>query len=161
MWNLTNRVCIAIFAGDEGHRDQVLSVDIHSLGMCFVSSSTDNSIKIWSLKDEKVASSIKDSYAPPAATATKPFRTQFIHFPVFSTRKVHPDYVDTARWVGNLLITKSTDHRILLWQASFGDNASSHSVVILREYRMKEAAVCWFVRFGLSRSQRFLACGKF
>ena len=30
-------VCIAIFAGEQGHINEVLTIDIHSLGNCFVS----------------------------------------------------------------------------------------------------------------------------
>lgn len=37
MWNLDNGVCIAIFAGEQGHINEVLTIDIHSLGNCFVS----------------------------------------------------------------------------------------------------------------------------
>jgi hypothetical protein len=38
---LRTAVCIAIFAGEKGHRDEVLSVDPHPLGNCFVSAGMD------------------------------------------------------------------------------------------------------------------------
>ena len=66
MWNLTNRVCIAIFAGEQGHRDEVLSIDMHLMGNCFASSGMDNSIKIWALDTEKIVNAIEESYTHPS-----------------------------------------------------------------------------------------------
>ena len=158
MWNVKTRVCVAIFAGDQGHRDQVLSVDIHMSGNSLASASMDNCIKIWALDSPAIVSGIRDSYNPPSSTASVPFKTRFAHFPTFSTRKVHTDYVDCARWVGNLLISKSTNNRLILWRPSLG--GEKQDVVILREYCMRGAEVCWFVRFGLTRDASQVVCGN-
>lgn len=32
LWNVSNGAVIAVFAGDQGHRDEVLAADFHSLG---------------------------------------------------------------------------------------------------------------------------------
>lgn len=45
LWNTETKVCIAIFAGEQGHRDEVLSVDCHPLGNCFASSGMDTRYK--------------------------------------------------------------------------------------------------------------------
>ncbi len=39
-------VLMVIFGGDFGHKAEVLSLDIHVLGNCFVSGSMDTSIKV-------------------------------------------------------------------------------------------------------------------
>jgi len=158
MWNIKTKVCIAIFAGDQGHRDQVLSVDIHMSGNSLASASMDNCIKIWALDSPTMINGIRQSYNPPPETASVPFKTRFVHFPTFSTRKVHTDYVDCVRWVGNLLISKSTDNKLILWRPSLGEE--KQDVVILREYCMRGAEVCWFVRFGLTSDASQVVCGN-
>ena len=94
MWNLKTRTCVTIFAGEQGHRDQVLSVDVHHLGSSIVSASMDNTIKIWNLDTARIKEGIKRSYNPPAPSSVVPFKTVFSQFPSFSTRRVHTDYVD-------------------------------------------------------------------
>ena len=159
MWNIKTKVCVAIFAGDQGHRDQVLSVDIHMSGQSMASASMDNCIKIWALDSPAIVKGIQKSYNPPPETASVPYKTRFAHFPTFSTRKVHTDYVDCTRWVGNLLISKSTDNKLILWRPSLGGE-DKKDVVILREYCMRGAEVCWFVRFGLSSDSSQVVCGN-
>ena len=39
LWNVITGVCIAIFAGEKGHSKEVISVDCHLVGNCFISSS--------------------------------------------------------------------------------------------------------------------------
>ena len=159
LWNIKTKVCVAIFAGDQGHRDQVLSVGIHMSGNSLASASMDNCIKIWALDSPAMIKSIADSYAPPPKTSTVPYKTRTVHFPTFSTRKVHTDYVDCVRWVGDLLISKSTDNKLILWRPSINEK-EKQDVIILREYCMRGAEVCWFVRFGLSSDASQVVCGN-
>ena len=42
-------LALQIFAGDGGHRGEVLSIDFHLRGDVFASSGMDNCIKLWSL----------------------------------------------------------------------------------------------------------------
>lgn len=37
LWNIRTCTCVCIFAGDKGHRDEVLALDVHMTGSCFVS----------------------------------------------------------------------------------------------------------------------------
>lgn len=49
LWNSKNSSNIAIFAGINGHRDEVLSIDISADGKKFISGGIDHNIMIWSL----------------------------------------------------------------------------------------------------------------
>ena len=37
LWNLHSSHCIAIFAGEKGHTNEVITIDVHMTGLCFVS----------------------------------------------------------------------------------------------------------------------------
>ncbi|TYZ62990.1 hypothetical protein PybrP1_002803 [[Pythium] brassicae (nom. inval.)] len=98
-------------AGFRGHI-KVLSLDVHLKGSCFVSSGMDNTIKVWDLEDAVVQDAI--------------------------SRKVHADYVDCVRMVGDLVLSKSTGHKV---------------------YQFKDAEL-WFMKFGLDSQLEVLAVGN-
>ena len=110
MWNVNTCICIASFAGDKGHREDVLSICVHDYGNCFASSGMDNTVKIWALDTEPI---FRATELSSKKTSKKtPFKTLEIQFPSYSTHNVHTDYVDCVHWVGDHLISKSTkNHR--------------------------------------------------
>ncbi|KAA0148991.1 hypothetical protein FNF29_06282 [Cafeteria roenbergensis] len=131
LWNLLAKCAVAVFAGERGHESEVLAADFHPLGHCFASAGMDNSVKVWGLDDAAVAGAVAASYefAESAAVATaaaagrggeeqrvlRPFHATLVQFPAYSTDGVHSDYVDSCAFLGNLLVSKSTDSRLLLW----------------------------------------------
>ncbi len=88
LWNIKNAQCLAIFAGHEGHRDAVLSVDWHPLGEMFVSSGMDETIKIWSVKGEEVSNAIELDRRGDHEN----FRTVYQQLPLFSSSMIHTNY---------------------------------------------------------------------
>lgn len=115
LWNLRTAVCIAIFAGERGHRDEVLSIDVHPLGHCFVSSGMDTNVKIWNLSESSIEKSIDKSFDFVLSEDALHFKPHLQPIPIYSTNQVHSDYVDSVRWFGNCLVTKSTKNRIVIW----------------------------------------------
>lgn len=113
LWNIRSLVCVAIFGGDQGHRRDVLSLDVHTLGNCMVSSSLDTSIKIWNLRAPQLVEAItKSDEEQPTKRIFQPHMEQI---PLFSTTQIHAGYVDSVRWVGDCVLSKSTNNRIVLW----------------------------------------------
>jgi polycomb protein EED len=113
MWNIRSLVCVSIFGGEQGHRRDVLSLDIHALGNCMVSSSLDSSIKIWSLNSPRLLDAIKRSDEPQPGLVE--FRPLIEQIPLFSSFQIHSGYVDSVKWVGDFVLSKSTNNRIVLW----------------------------------------------
>lgn len=202
IWNIQTLFCLAIIAGHDGHQDSVLCASFHLSGYYLVSCGLDNAIKIWNLNDAKqnmnMDALIQESYEINKLTHenTKPrfekngnfnenrnsnvtklrkYHTRMMQFPVFSSKKIHSDYVDHCEFVGDLIISKSTESLIKIWKAPVKyefavDNEvecmteeikenKQMSAVTYAELRYEQSDI-WFIRFTLDESKRILAVGN-
>jgi polycomb protein EED len=179
LWDVKRAACVAIFAGHDAHRESVLSVAWHPLGASFVSGSVDTTIKVWDVGEgTDVHEAIQNSKTtgarllgrPRASSAPKDhFQAVWEQAPVFSTNKVHVNYVDCVEFVGDLILSKSIDDEVVLWKPVFdthhsgGEGSSApripNEVVSLRSFRLSKAE-SWFVRFSTNQDSTLLACGN-
>jgi len=206
LWNTRCGTCCCIFAGHYGHRDDVLSIDVHPLGHTIVTGGIDTTIKMWRFdngtedeEDDKenvnfVRKAIRESeeqmglgyipentndvgtssspspspMAPPNNNSTpRLFQTYNIQLPYYSTNKIHYDYVDCVRFVGDAVCSKSISNVIVMWKPVIGpsgrlgisSSTDSDGVIPLREFVLDECNL-WFIRFNLSDDARFLAIGN-
>lgn len=155
LWNIESGICIAVFAGDQGHRDEVLCADIHPMANCFISAGMDNSLKIWALDTESVQSAIARSFEHEGPASS--FKTVFEQFPAFSTRKVHDNYIDYVEWVGNLIISKSISNKLVMWCPDV--RREKDAVTVIREFTFEKCNV-WFVRAALDDARELLSVGN-
>lgn len=175
LWNLRTASTVAVFAGLRGHRGEVLFADFNTSGSKFASCGIDNSIRVWDVEeDEKVVQAITETHAAADRGITdvcvyldesgqrKKAFVPMIQFPSFATLKVHKHYVDCVHWIGELLISKSLQNRLLLWSPK-GDRealASPASMFTVLEEYMLDSCVSWFIRFGVDCSRQLVACGN-
>jgi len=165
LWNVQTCTCLAIFAGHEGHRDSILSVAWHPLGDRIVSAGMDTTVKLWNVGHIPQASGVGPKLW--SATNDKPFRTAYEQMPYFSTNKIHSNYVDSVQFVGDLVLSKDTHDRVVLWYPELSKSTTRKSagirlpceVVALREFSITKCDV-WFIRFGTDANTNFLAIGN-
>ena len=55
-------MCVAIFGGVEGHRDEVLSADFNPLGTQILSCGMDHSLKVWGMESSELKNMVQESY---------------------------------------------------------------------------------------------------
>eukprot|EP00802_Teleaulax_amphioxeia_P017098 Tamp_17242.p1 GENE.Tamp_17242~~Tamp_17242.p1 ORF type:complete len:313 (-),score=67.16 Tamp_17242:86-1024(-) len=187
LWNITCCVCVALFTGDAAHRGEVLSIDFHLDGERFVSGGMDNAIKVWSItqcaaavaKADALADALlqdiqakdnepEDQLPPQGSQAMGKFRSAVVQMPLYSTCRVHKNYVDCVRWYGDLLLTKSTHNKVVCWKPAPSRDVgkSGHNkfqgmdgALLLGEYRYSQSNI-WFLRFGLDPNFNFMVVGN-
>lgn len=78
-------------------------------------------------------------------------------FPLFVTTNVHSDYVDSVKWLGDLLLTKSTKGKMLLWGP---DSARFKGApLILHEYSSSDDQI-WYIRMDVCVPLNLVAVGS-
>ena len=162
LWNMHSGVLIIIFAGEGGHRNEVLTCDWQRGARCTLASAgMDCVIKVWTATDADWAA-VEEGLKPwDPAKPLGTFRTRFVQLPEFSTYRVHANYVDCVRFFGprGALLTKSVDSHVTLWQPEEGPYAADGQVRTLATAELVDADL-WFLRFALCARSRVLACGN-
>ena len=165
LWNIKTEHNIAVFGGVEGHRDEVLSADFNSAGTRIVSCGMDHSLKVWRFDTEELTEAIQLSYTHDVLKTKEIFPTELSHFPDFSTRDIHRNYVDCCRWFGDFVLSKSCENKIVCWKpgtldtGGVGEKLSENKSTIIHKLEVKDCEI-WFMRFSLDPSERLLALGN-
>lgn len=161
LWNITTQVCIAIFGGVEGHRDEVLSADFHPTGARILSGGLDHALKIWNIEQD-ILDAIELSRKYNEHISEKSFPTVRKHFPTFSTRDIHENYVDCVTWHGDTVISKSCQNLLMHWRPMKNVNdikyTSDPTATIINNIRLNWCDL-WFVRFSWDAGRKILALG--
>ncbi|KAJ0264589.1 WD40 repeat-containing protein [Hirschfeldia incana] len=156
LWDVETGICILIFAGAGGHRNEVISVDFHPSDIHrFVSCGMDSTIKIWSMKE--FWTYVEKSFTWKDDPSK--FPTKFVQFPVL-TASVHSSFVDCNRWVGDFILSKSVENEILLWEPHIKENSPEEgtSDVLLR-YPIPNCSH-WFIKFSCDLFLNYLSIGN-
>ncbi|XP_041354979.1 polycomb protein EED-like [Gigantopelta aegis] len=163
IWNVKTDVCVMILGGVDGHRDEVLSADFNIDGSRIVSCGMDHSLKMWKINTDMFRKAVVDSYTYNPTKNNDPFPTVSNHFPDFSTRDIHRNYVDCVRWLGKFVLSKSCENCIACWKPGTMDqdekSSTDNTVTILHRFDYRECEI-WYMRFCLDFAQKIMALGN-
>ncbi|KAL4423581.1 hypothetical protein ABPG77_004621 [Micractinium sp. CCAP 211/92] len=160
LWNLRTKCCVLVFQGDGGHRNEVLSLSWKPGPQSLLASAgMDNFIKIWSLEPQERTLAASDEWQP----GEQVFPATLVTVPTFSTERVHWNYVDCVRWLGDYVLSKSVDNTIAIWRpdTSTPQHARDGDVELLQAgvLQLEDCGQVWWLRFALDYWCTTLAIG--
>lgn len=106
LWNIMTKVCIATFHSIGAHRDEVISIDFNRDCTRLISGGLDHMIAIWDLTIPDIASTIEKSKLYDENKSSRAIKTVYHPFPIFSSRLIHSNYIDSVQWHNELILSK-------------------------------------------------------
>lgn len=76
----------------------------------------DHALKIWQLDDDEMNERTKNKNGELDSNMV--FRQ---HYPYYSTRDIHKNYVDSVKYFGDLIISKSSESSMAIWMPGSPD----------------------------------------
>lgn len=102
---------------------------------------------------------VVDDIPPGGKQATGRFRSAIVQMPVYSTSRIHRNYVDCVRWHGDFILSKSTHNKVVVWKPEPCKKAGQDAALVLSELRYTCSDI-WFLRFNIDPAHNFLAVGN-
>ena len=146
LWDVKQKKLLCIYGGPFGHPSHVLTVDFHFSEQFIASAGFDQVVMFWDIDFvlKKYINNKENSFK--CVLKTKPF---------FETL-VHENYIDTVKFVGDLVLSKSTNGVILLWKPMFNDEKDHHFIIKKLFYTSSKI---WDIKFHLNLAENLLFIG--
>ena len=182
VWSIAENFCALIFCGLEGHRDQVIAIDISPLGQYLLSGGCDSKVRIWDLTSGDAHKAIASLLDPPIWR--NPGDVVIVQEPMVCSWQMHHNYVDSVQFFGETsILSKSaaaeeeSGASIYLWSFkeanSEGPPSTSSAAAAAAAQKKKSrrfilsvhhaftypGGSLWYFKFLMSASCRWLAVG--
>jgi len=144
IWDVKNNRCLIVC---NRHVSNVLTVSWNLTGTLMVTGSMDNSVSVWDMKRLEEIIEMKRKRHQP----------KFFTTPKYVTKWLHRNYVDSATFLGDWILSKSCENYIVLWKPHFDEPSRPPRKMHRFTY---ENGSLWFLRFCLDVRGRFLAVGN-
>ena len=146
VWDAKIKKLLCIYGGPFGHPSHVLTLDFHFSEQFIASAGFDQVVMFWDI-DFVLKKYNKDGDPNfKCVLKTKPF---------FETL-VHENYIDTVKFIGDLVLSKSTNGVILLWKPMFNDEKDHHFII---QKLLYSSSKIWYIKFHLNLAENLLFIG--
>jgi polycomb protein EED len=146
VWDIKIKKMLCIYGGPLGHPSHVLTVDFHFSEKFIASAGFDQVVMFWDIDFVFQKYNNEEQTFKKCLLKERPFFETFIH----------QNYIDTVKFMGDLVLSKSTNGVILLWKPMFNDEKDHHFIIKKLFYTSSKI---WYVKFHLNLVENLLFIG--